>query len=166
MKPHLSIIGLALIATASCTKPPPVAPAEPERVPTGWRQVDVKAFSFYAPPGIHEVALDGIAIDSYVMEFRAPSIALHFDYGRYSNSLQCSGDQTCRSHAESVGGRQARFASWSQDQASDKKSSSQVGVYFPDTGKEGMRLMMSAACDDYVSCRDAEEIFRTIRFAK
>ena len=128
--------------------------------------MDVGAFKFYVPPDMNEVQPDGIAIDSLVRTHQGKFIALNFDYGMYSNSLSDPENPDYRSHEEVVGGKPAHFASWGLVATEGDKKLNRLGVYIRDTGREGMRLMMAAVCQDHMSCRDAEEIFRTVRFAK
>jgi hypothetical protein len=175
MNRHLLFIAAFAIAATSCAESIPESVSDPVaepssesvEVPLGWKLLNAGPFSFYAPADVVVATNPGIPIDSLVGHYRGASIALLFDYGRYSNSLSdLNGNPTFRSHEELVGGRRARLASWSENQTGDGQPWNVHAVYFRDTGRQDMRLMMSATCSDYVACRDAEEIFRTVRFAK
>jgi hypothetical protein len=158
---QLLVTGMAMAATTSCSRP-----VEPVHAPVSWKHVDVGSFSFYVPPDVNEVKLPGIAVDSYVREFQGTSIVFHFDYGNWSYPLNGDENPTVRWYQEYVGGKRARFVSWTDSPAAEFKWQNFVAVHFPDTGKKGMLLTMTASCDGYVSCRDVEDIFRTIRFTK
>jgi hypothetical protein len=150
---------VAVSALTACAGSP-----EPVKAPAGWHLFDVGPFSFYAPADVEEASLNGMTIDSYVRQFQGKSLFLMLDYGQYSSSFEGERDGSFRSHEELIGGRAARVVSYEAIPKREFRYPNFVGVYFPRTGKRGMRLSMEASCDGFLSCRDAEDIFRTIRF--
>lgn len=132
---------------------PPVPPHPPE-----WVRIDVKAFSFYAPPDLKPIPVQGV--DSFVGEYQGDSITLHFDYGRFSNSLD---DRDCAdytSNEEQIGGKDAKIASF------NAYGENVVGVYFPTAGGEEIRLTVTATGKSPADHDTAKAIFRTIRFPR
>jgi hypothetical protein len=120
-------------------------------------------FSFWAPPDLSKAPLLGVPFDSYVGDFQGKDIVLNFDYGLYSSSLEAAGDDL-RWHNELIGGRAARMVSYTAVPKGEFLYPNFVAVNFPETGRAHMRLTMYASCSGMSSCRDAEDIFRTIRF--
>jgi hypothetical protein len=149
---------VAIGALTACAASP-----EPVKAPAGWHLFDVGPFSFYAPADVEDALLNGRAIDSYVRQFQGKSLFLMFDYGPYSSSFEGE-DASLRSHEEMIGGRTAKFVSYEAIPKREFRYPNFVGAYFSRTGKRSMRLSMVASCDGFLSCRDAEDIFRTIRF--
>jgi hypothetical protein len=136
---------------------------EPVSVPATWKHIDVGPFSFWAPPDLSKAPLPGVPFDSYVGDFQGKGIVLSFDYGLYSSPLQAPGDDL-RWHNELIGGRAARMVSYTAAPKGEFPYPNFVAVNFPQTGRAHMRLTMYASCGGMSSCRDSEDIFRTIRF--
>jgi hypothetical protein len=130
----------------------------------GWRLFDVGPFSFYAPPDVDNAPLSGTAEDSYVEEFHGKSLVLMFDYGLYSSSFPGTGEAAFKWHEESIGGKAARMVSYLGTPQGEFRYPNIVGVYFSSTNKRNIKLSMMASCDGQRACRDAEDVFRTIRF--
>jgi len=137
--------------------------AHPVHIPATWKCIDAGRFSFWAPPGVVPAPLRGRPVDSYVGEYRGHQLFLSFDYGPYSSSLQTPGDNL-RSHDELIDGRAARLVSYTAAPNGDFAWPNFVAVHFPKTQEHGMRLTMYASCGSALSCREAEQIFRSIRF--
>src|SRR5690606_14916569 len=142
-KPHQLFIVAFVAATASCAAPVASPSLEPARIPAGWKPIDVGPFTFHAPTDVVELSPAGVPIDSLVRECQGKSIALGFDYGRYSSSLSYDDDPTFRSHEEMVAGKLARFASWTDARDANATPINRLGVFFRDTGRKEMRLMMT-----------------------
>jgi hypothetical protein len=180
---QLSIISLALAALCSgtlcCKKPADVAHenvvhenvvqnATPSGVespenpvtphPPGWVLMDEKAFSFYAPPDMKPIPVQGV--DSFVGEYRGESLTLNFDYGRFCNQLDGSSCTDYNANEEQIGGKDAKTASFRLD------GKQIIGVYFPSTGEEGEGLNLTATGIRPVDYDTAKTIFRTIRFPR
>jgi len=133
---------------------PPITPHFP-----GWVLMDEKAFSFYAPPDMKSLPVQGV--DSFVGEYHGDSITLHFDYGRFSNPLENrdgTGVSEYSSQVELIGGKNAKVVSL------HSYGEKLVGVYFPSAGGEGIRLTVTATGKTPSDYETAKTIFRTIQF--
>jgi hypothetical protein len=150
-------IALAVSVVACGSVPDPVS------VPAGWKRTDVGPFSFWAPPDLRDLPLAGVPTDSYVREFQGKDLVIFFDYGFYSSALQAPAP-TFRSHNELIGGRAARMVSYTATPKNEFRYPDFVAVNFAQTGKRGMRLTLYASCAGMSGCRDAEDVFRSIRF--
>jgi len=149
----------ALQAAAACSAQTDV----PVRAPVDWKRIDAGPFYFFAPADIRDATAPGIAYDSYAREFVGQALVLHFDYGQWSNDLNYD-YPSFRAHQETIGGKPAKMVSFIAPPAKEFRYENFRAVYFVDTGKPNMHLTMTASCDGVSSCRDAEEIFRTVRF--
>ena len=148
---------VALLTTIGCTRH-----AEPVTAPEGWARYDMRSFLFWAPEGMTEIAVQ--PIDSYVRQFSGSGMVLVFDYGRHSHPLT----DAKRSHYESIDGQIARLASYDNFDPNAAAGGFPFGyweaAYFRYTGERDMRLSMTINCKDDSSCRDAQQVLRTIRF--
>jgi hypothetical protein len=81
----------------------------------------------------------------------------------YSSSLQAPAE-TFRWHNEQIGGRAARMVSYTATPKGEFRYPDFVAVNFAQTGKRRMGLTLYASCAGMSGCRDAEDIFRSIRF--
>jgi hypothetical protein len=92
---------------------PPEGPCKdhPDRVaePSNWHKVDAGPFSIQAPSGWELHQLTGV--DSYVGEFVGDGVALTFDFGRSSSSLNQAKKQDYVIAKESIGGHGAKVVS-------------------------------------------------------
>lgn len=149
----------ALLATIGCARH-----AEPVNAPEGWERYDMQSFSFWAPTGMTEAPVR--PVDSYVRQFTGNGMVLTFDYGRFSNSL----DGAKRSHNESIDGRVARLASYDNEDPKAAVNGFPFGhweaAYFRYTSESDMRLTMLINCEGASSCRDAQQVLRTVRFGR
>ena len=127
---------------------------------SAWHQLDTGAFAFSAPLDVVAKPLDGVAIDSYVGEYRGTSLDVMFDYGLYSSPL---GGYTT-SHTEKINGREARLVQYDASPKGSFRFEHFRAVYFATTGEPKMRLTMFVSCRDDHACHIAEAMFRTIRF--
>jgi hypothetical protein len=138
---------------------------EPVKAPLSWVKNDVGAFTFYTPPNLVDFKSGGAAVDSYVREYKSETIYLSFDYGAYSNSLSGNSDSNCTYSRADIGGRRARLKACNEMEANMPFLFAKLtAVHFADTGSRGKRLTMDASCATDASCKDAREIFDTIRF--
>jgi hypothetical protein len=143
----------------------PVATTQ-EAIPDGWKRIDLKAFSFYAPPDMKDQHARGI--DSAVWRFRNRSITLDLDFGLYSNDLTFYSDQPeYRAEWTEIGGKKARIATLRMRDESlanslEKDRNYVATVYFPDV--HGARLTFWANCVDAAAQESAKKIFLTIKF--
>lgn len=146
-----------LLATIGCTRH-----AEPVTAPEGWTRYDMRSFSFWAPEGMTEIAVQ--PIDSYVRQFSGHGMVLIFDYGLYSHPL--TGAK--RSHYESIDGQIARLASYDNFDPNAAAGGFPFGyweaAYFRYTSERDIRFTMTINCKDVSACRDAQQVLRTIRF--
>jgi|SRR5580704_12138790 hypothetical protein len=144
------LVGLLLTAlclsTGSCFRG--------DRPPTGWRKIEARKFSLYAPPGwkLH----DREGIDSYVGEFAGSGMALKFDFGQYSNSLSEAQEPSYVVDHKLIHG------SWARIVSPRMPGRGITGVYFPSV------LYASKLClvgHDLTAAQQevALRIFRTIR---
>ena len=77
--------------------------------PSDWHKVDAGPFSILAPSGWEFRRLTGV--DSYVGEFVGDGVALTFDFGRYSSSLNQAKKPDYVIAKESIGGHGAKVVS-------------------------------------------------------
>jgi hypothetical protein len=120
-----------------------------------WHKVDAGPFSILAPSGWEFHQLTGV--DSYVGEFVGDSVALTFDFGRYSSSLNDTKRPAYVIAKTSIGGYRAKVVS------PRTPGKGITGVYFRNvSGGAALCLWgkdLSAAHQELVL-----QIFETIRF--
>lgn len=97
----------------SVNRPPAIESSSPFNtpggIPDGWVKVEAGAFSIQAPLGWEFHELQGEY--SYVGKFTGNGVALHFDFGRYSNPLDDYQEPTYVVAHELVGGYKAKIVS-------------------------------------------------------
>jgi len=123
--------------------------------PTGWHKVDAGPFSILAPPGWEFHQLTGV--DSYVGEFVGDGVALRFDFGGYSNSLEKEKKPAYVVVHESIGRFRAKVVS------PRTPGHGITGVYFRNVGLSNALCLFG---QDLTSTQQelALKIFETIRF--
>jgi hypothetical protein len=122
---------------------------------TSWHKVDAGPFSILAPSGWEFRQLAGV--DSYVGEFAEDGLALTFDFGRYSSSLNEPKKPAYVINWESIGGFSAKVVS------PRVPGHGITGVYFPDVGHSN-RLCLWGKDLTPVQQELVLKIFETIRF--
>jgi len=128
-------------------------------VPEGWRRVEIDAVaSLAAPPDM--VAQSVQPIDSIFGILRGEHDELVYDYGRYGEDLSSYADQAgFSSRSRDVEGRQGREVSFRMQGG----SSNIVRILqVPDRGKV---LTIRMSCTDEETCRSADAVFDSLRFA-
>lgn len=154
MRTWSSLLFCALLA-AGC------APATSVKPPPGWVKIDGRNFSFYVPPDVKAVSVQGM--DSLVGGYQGDVISIGFDYGMYSDPLDYQGRPGYRSHDERIGGKRAKIVSY-YNPGSGHSFDHAIGVHFPEVKGKDIALTVYATCkttDDYEIART---IFRTIEF--
>lgn len=175
MRVHL-VIGMILLA---CASPDPARSDHPElarddepepasaveqgvgSVPTDWVPVTVPCgYAFRAPPELMMQALQGT--DSCVNGWATGNCVYLGDYGGFSSDLrEYEEAMQYQETQESIDGRAAKVVTAVSDEFLI------AAVYFPRVQREteGIRLTVSANCQDGPGQQDALRIFRTITFA-
>lgn len=125
-----------------------------DKPPASWQTIDAGTFSLFAPAGWRLQKLQGF--DSHVGEFIGDGMALNFDFGRWSNSL----DETQESYViayQVVGGLRAKLVS------SRTPGRGLTGIYFRDVDLEDSLCLYGNDLGEKQQ-QMALRIFRTIRF--
>jgi hypothetical protein len=146
------------IALAACS-----ARSDPVDVPSTWKRVDAGPFSFWAPADVRAAPPQGLPFDSYVGDYQGRGLVIMFDYGAYASALTAPGSDL-RWHNELIGGREARMVSYATTPRGEFRYPNFVAVHLVEGGGHGMSLTMYASCAGLPTCRDAQAVFRSIRF--
>jgi hypothetical protein len=101
--------------------------------------------------------------DSLVGRYRSQSIALTYDYGAYSDSLNYSDHSSFTEKTETIDGKNAKVASF-YSAAFGQSSPHVIAVHFPMVSGKETKLTISAACRATNDFETAIIIFRTIKF--
>lgn len=144
-----------MVAASSCA---PVTSATP---PPEWVRIDAPKFSFYMPPDMKSVPVQGV--DSFVGAYQSDSVFLNLDYGRYSDPLDRQDLPNYIAHEESIGGKKARIVSY-RHAGGGNSFEHAIGVHFPAVGPDGVRLTLYATCKTESGYEIVRTIFRTIQF--
>jgi hypothetical protein len=159
--------------------PPPAVPSAPSisqpvtpsgiAIPSGWRKVELKDFSFYIPSDMKERKVRGT--DSEIWEFRSKGITLSIDYGVFSPECASLDRPEYREERVVVDGRAAKVCAYRRSDKYDatypeKDREYFTAINFPDVwgGDSGSRLTFDAACLDSSTQETAKRIFQTIKF--
>jgi hypothetical protein len=131
------------------------ADASPE-----WTRVEAHCgYSFLAPPGV--VVRAGQPFDSCLDDWTTQSCEYSGDYGLFSSELEeLKGSAQYTALQESIDGRAALVVT------AAAKESLRAAVFFRevDPAVEGIRLTISANCQDIAGQQDALKLFRSIAF--
>jgi len=122
------------------------------KLPDDWQLIKAgDKFTFRAPSDLRPSNVKGI--DSFVGEYKSPTLVLSFDYGWYSNSLN---DEGYSGSWTSIDGRRAWIATKDDN----------TGVHFPrvDDADEKTKLTMFAKLKGS-SIETVHKIFRSIEFS-
>ena len=106
------------------------------------------AFTFEGPPDLVEIPTHGI--DSYVGEYRSPTMKVSFDYGWYSSPLKRKGDNVRKMI---INGESATLVT----------KPKHVAIHFPDIQKSGNKLTMDVKLNG-ADPKEAENLLLSIRF--
>jgi len=156
MRAWNSLLFCSLLAVASgCTPATSVSP------PFGWVQIDAREFSFYVPPDVKAVPVQGI--DSFVGEYNGDSISLNFDYGHYSDPLDYKERTNYIAHDERIDDKKARVVSY-DNPGSGHPFDYAIGIHFPEVNGKDIRLTVYATCKTTNDYETARTVFRTIKF--
>jgi len=140
---------------------PGCTPSTSIEPPSGWTPIDAKKFTFSVPPDVK--AMPTFGIDSYVGEYRGDAIAFHFDYGIYSDPLECSSKSGFAERLERIGGKKAKIVSF-HNPGSGYPFDEAIAIHFPSAGPKGIKLTVFATCQTQKEYETVRVIFRTIRF--
>jgi hypothetical protein len=151
-------LGFTMCALGACS-----GGTTPTQIPGNWSRVDAGPFTFLAPPDVRATPLNGEPVDSFVRKFRGQAVDLMFDYGLYSNPLSGEAHGNFHSHGETIDGRTATLVSYTAKPEGEFRFQYFVAVHFPHTRESKLRLTAYASCAGVLSCRDAEDLFRSIR---
>jgi hypothetical protein len=154
-----SVLGLALVACGGESDPGDVD-TPGASVPTDWVYVQANCgYGFQAPAEL--TAIDRQGEDSCLDSWSTPGCAYAGDHGSYSSNLsELVGQPQLVVREESIDGRAAKLVTALQD------GSFVAAVNFPQVSPDepGVRLTVSATCDDSAGQQDALRAFRTITF--
>ena len=125
-----------------------------------WHKLDAGPYVFSAPEDVVERPLKGRPEDSYVKEYTGEAVDIMIDYGLYSSSLR----DYEMAHSESIDGRAARLVQYDAAPNGEFRFTHFRAAYFATTAERKKRLTMYVSCRDAQACRDAEAMFRTVRF--
>jgi hypothetical protein len=134
------------------------AAAEP--LPAGWHRIDLGPFSMTLPTELKSVPVR--AIDSYVGEFAAPEMKIHFDYGDWSDPLTSSYGEVLAKEKIRISDREALVVTWRRTDGSPSPILS--AVHFPARWKEDALLTVYADLKEEAAVGSARRIFDSIRF--
>lgn len=143
-----------LLLAAGCT------PATSVKPPLGWVQIDAGNFSFYVPPGVNAVPLQGM--DSLVGAYQGDFISVGFDYGVYSDPLDYTRLPGYRSRHERIGGKSAKIVSF-YSPGTGHSFDYAIAVHFPEVNGN-LRLTVYVTCKTANDYETALTLFRTIQF--
>jgi hypothetical protein len=148
----LSVASWFFLSHSQVAKPPQTT------IPDGWKKIELKAFSFYAPPDMKNQNVRGI--DSAVWEFRNRRMTVNLDYGMYSDDLEFHKDQPeYRTEWLRIDGKKAKVATL-------RMSNNYIAaIYFPEVSDGGgTKLTFWASCVDSAMQESAKKIFLSIKF--
>jgi hypothetical protein len=142
----------ALFATSSC------APTTSVKPPLGWVQIDAGTFSFYVPPNVKAVPIQGT--DSLVGAYLGESISVGFDYGLYSDPLADQHLPGYRSRHERIDGKKAKIVSYHNPGAGQPFDYA-IAAHFPEANGN-LKLTVHVRCKTANDYQTALTLFRTI----
>ena len=125
-----------------------------DKPPIGWKRIDAGTFSLFAPPGWKFHELQGV--DSYVGEFVGNGMALDFDFGQWSNSLDEAPDSYLMTY-DIIDGLKAKIV------MPRVPRHGITGIYFAKADL-GNSFCLDAIDLDEAQQKLASRIFQTIRF--
>ena len=155
---NLLLVCTLLAMASSCTPATSDTSVSP---PSGWVQIDAREFSFYVPPDMKAVPVQGI--DSFVGEYKGESISLDFDYGHWSNRLDDEEEPNFIANEERIGGKKARVVSYDAPNSIHTYDYA-IAVHFREVNENDNRLTVYATCKTANDRETARTIFRTIKF--
>lgn len=167
------VLWVASVSSAEAETPVPV--------PENWKRIEIGPVSFFVPSDVRPVDApkdDPAATavtptqGSFLRALNGPSLFFSVSYGPASvdslDSLGVGGALPVSTHYESIGGKRAKMQSFTSARPSGTNAfrwtNCRAVFFIADTGKAKMRLEMVASCKDVTSCREVEDIFRTVRF--
>ncbi len=103
------------------------------------------------------------AVDSVIGAYRGESIALSFDYGRYSDPLDYAKRPNYSALVERIDGRAAKIVSFDNPDSGHPFDYA-MGVHFPDVDGANNRLTVFVTCKTQADYQIVRKIFRTIEF--
>lgn len=144
-------LALSLLATAASAEP------ADDWVTTKAGQ----AFTFEAPPDLRSVPVQGI--DSFVGRYKGDRLALQFDYGLYSNTLQdLREDPRYEAETVEIDGRQAVILTGPANTGDGLCAA----MYVVDRENPKVALEMDGCANGYAGMVQLQRLFRSVRFIR
>jgi hypothetical protein len=149
-----------------------------------WQRIEVGPVSFFAPSEVRAISplfapkedpastpSTVTAADNYARAFDGPTLSFVVQSGPALKDIDAGVEDagspsfpSFRAHYEGIGGMRARMESYTAPKNGVLRWENWRVVYFADTGKPNIRVLVTASCDGATGCREIEEFFRTIRF--